>query len=73
MPISGFSAMANSVEEVALFYRPPYAKGKFFDSFTQSDAILLVCHINSLTRKKLNDRSSIAAFSLFHGDTILRK
>jgi len=48
-------------------------KGKSFDELTQNDVDLLVCHINSLIRKKLNDRSPITTFSFFHGDLILPK
>jgi IS30 family transposase len=48
-------------------------KGKSFDDLTQSDVNVLACHINSLIRKKLNDRSPTTTFSFFHGDLILRK
>lgn len=48
-------------------------KDKSFDYLTQSDVNVLTCHINSLVRKKLNDRSTIATFSFFHGDFILHK
>jgi hypothetical protein len=30
-------------------------------------------HINSLIRKKLNDKPPTATFSFFHGESILRK
>jgi hypothetical protein len=55
------------------FIRMVLPKGKSFDELTQNDVDLLVCHINSLIRKKLNDRSPITTFSFFHGDLILRK
>lgn len=55
------------------FIRMILPKGQSFDDLTQSDVNLLACHINSLIRKKLNDRSPITTFSFFHGDLILRK
>ena len=55
------------------FIRMVLPKGKSFDELTQNDVDLLVCHINSLIRKKLNDRSPITTFSFFHGDLILPK
>jgi IS30 family transposase len=55
------------------FIRMVLPKGKPFNGLNQSDADVLACHINSLIRKKLNDRSPITTFSFFHGDLILRK
>jgi len=61
------------IERSHEFIRMVLPKGKSFDSLTQADVELLACHVNSLIRKKLNDRTPIAAFSFFHGDIILRK
>lgn len=55
------------------FIRMVLPKGKSFDYLTKGDVNLLACHINSLVRKKLNDRPPITTFSFFHGDLVLRK
>jgi len=55
------------------FIRMVLPKGRSFDDLTQGDVDVLACHINSLIRKKLNDKSPITTFSFFHGDLILRK
>lgn len=61
------------IERSHEFIRMIIPKGKSFDSLTQDDVNLMTCHVNSLIRKKLNDRSPLDAFSFFHGDLILRK
>lgn len=48
-------------------------KGHGFDSYGQEDITLMMNHINSYGRKKLNDRSPYAAFSFFYGIDTLRK
>ena len=55
------------------FIRMVLPKGKSFDNLTQIDVDVLACHVNSLIRKKLNNRSPTTTFSFFHGDLILRK
>lgn len=42
-----------------------------FDNLTQEDVSLLMSHINSYTRKKLNDKSANQLFSFFHGENTL--
>ena len=42
-----------------------------FDTLTQDDVSLLMSHINSYTRKKLNDRSANQLFSFIHGEDTL--
>lgn len=42
-------------------------KGKSMDNLTQSDINLLMSHVNSYTRKKLNDQSPYDAFSSRYG------
>jgi IS30 family transposase len=46
-------------------------KGTSFSTYSQKDINLLMNHINSYPRKKLNDRSAIDAFSFFHPDLSL--
>lgn len=48
-------------------------KGSSFDDLTQKDICLMMDHINSYKRKKLNDRSPYEAFSFYHGEELLRK
>ena len=48
-------------------------KGKPLDAFTQADIDCMMSHINSYTRKKLNNRSAHQLFSMFHGEDVLRK
>jgi transposase, IS30 family len=48
-------------------------KGISFDRLTQIDVSLMMSHINSYTRKKLNNRSAHQLFSILHGDRILEK
>lgn len=55
------------------FIRMVLPKGMSFDHLTQPYVNLLTCHVNSLIRKKLNDRSAITTFNFFQGDTILPK
>lgn len=42
-------------------------KGKSMDTFTQEDINLLMSHVNSYTRKKLNDQSPFDSFSSRYG------
>ena len=48
-------------------------KGVSFDHLTQRDINLMMSHINSYTRKKLNNRSAHQLFSILHGDKIFEK
>ncbi|MCV6599668.1 MAG: IS30 family transposase [Alphaproteobacteria bacterium] len=48
-------------------------KGQSFDNLTQDDIILVMNHVNSYSRKKLNDRSPYETFSFYYGEDILRK
>lgn len=61
------------IERSHEFIRMVLPKGRSFDGLTQSGVDVLACHINSLIRKKLNDRSPTTTFSFFHGDSILHK
>lgn len=48
-------------------------KGKSFDEFTQADIFLMMDHINSYKRKKLNHRSPYEAFSFYYGEDVLNR
>ena len=48
-------------------------KGSSLDDLTQEDIYLMMDHINSYKRKKLNDRSPYEAFSFYYGEDVLRK
>ncbi|MDD2432081.1 MAG: IS30 family transposase [Firmicutes bacterium] len=48
-------------------------KGKSMDNLTQQDIELMMNHINSYKRKKLNDRCPISVFSFLFGSEILQK
>jgi len=48
-------------------------KGTSFDKLTQNEISLMMDHINSYKRKKLNNHSPYGAFSFLHGEEILNK
>jgi transposase, IS30 family len=48
-------------------------KGQSFNSYEQKDITLMMNHINSYGRKKLNDRSPHSVFSFLHGAKMLVK
>jgi transposase, IS30 family len=48
-------------------------KGASFDQLTQEDIDLMMNHINSYKRKKLNNRSPYETFSFYHGEEVLEK
>lgn len=49
------------------FIRRIRPKGSTLDDLVQADVSLMMSHINSYKRKKLNDRSSLQLFSLLYG------
>ena len=53
------------------FIRRVLPKGTSFDHLQQSDILRMMSHINSYTRKKLNNQSAHRLFSFFYGETIL--
>lgn len=53
------------------FIRRILPKGTSFDSLQQRDILLMMSHINSYTRKKLNNQSANRLFSFLYGETIL--
>lgn len=48
-------------------------QGTSFDALKQKDINLMMSHINSYTRKKLNNQSAYELFSFLHGQEILEK
>ncbi|WP_160676517.1 IS30 family transposase [Clostridium sp. C8-1-8] len=48
-------------------------KGTSFNQLTQEDINLMMNHINSYKRKKLNNRSPYETFSFYHGEEALHK
>jgi len=48
-------------------------KGKSFNPYGQEKITLMTNHINSYTRKKLNDKSPFEVFSFFHGSDVSEK
>lgn len=48
-------------------------KGRSFNNLTQEDINLMMNHINSYKRKKLNNRSPYETFSFYHGEEVLHK
>jgi hypothetical protein len=47
--------------------------GVYPEGYSQDDINLLMNHINSYPRKKLNNRSAFDTFSFLHGSLILEK
>ncbi len=48
-------------------------KGSSFDELSQKDIFLMMDHINSYKRKKLNNRSPYETFSFYYGEDVLKK
>ena len=48
-------------------------KGSSFDEMKQQDITLIMNHINSYKRKKLNNRSPYETFSFYYGEDVLKK
>ena len=61
------------VENNHEFIRRIIPKGRSLDDLTQEDINLMMNHINSYKRRKLNDISAIDVFSLLHGNDVIRK
>lgn len=55
------------------FIRRILPKGTPFNDLKQADISLMMSHINSYTRKKLNNRSAHQLLSFFYGEEILDK
>lgn len=55
------------------FIRKILPRGRSFDSLTQADVNLMMSHINSYSRGKLNDKSPFDTFGFLYGYDILDK
>jgi IS30 family transposase len=55
------------------FIRKILPKGRSFDDLTQGDISLMMSHINSYSREKLNDKSPFDMFSFLYGYDALEK
>lgn len=53
------------------FIRRVVPKGSSFDDLSQAEIDLMMSHINSYKRRKLNDRSPVVSFSFLYGSDIL--
>jgi transposase, IS30 family len=55
------------------FIRKILPKGKSFDDLIQDDISLMMSHINSYSREKLNDKSPFDIFGFLYGYDVLKK
>ena len=55
------------------FIRRILPKGYSFDHLVQDDIDLMMSHINSYSREKLNDKPPFDVFSFLYGDSVLEK
>lgn len=55
------------------FIRKVLPKGRSFDDLTQGDISLMMSHINSYSREKLNDKSPFDTFGFLYGYDVLEK
>ena len=55
------------------FIRKILPKGASFNQLTQEDVDLMMSHINSYSREKLNDKSPLEMFNFIYGDGIAEK
>jgi hypothetical protein len=62
---------SHSFKEIALIRRV-LPKGSSFNHLAQEDITLMMNHINSYKRKKLNNRSPYETFSFCHGEEVLK-
>jgi IS30 family transposase len=62
-----------SVELNHEFIRRILPKGTSFDHLTQSDVNLMMSHINSYSREKLNDKTPYDLFGFLYGDIVAEK
>ena len=62
-----------AIENNHEFIRRILPKGSSFDSLAQSDIQLMLNHINSYRRKKLNNKSPYETLAFLHGEEILRR
>lgn len=62
-----------AIENAHLLLRKVLPKGSSFEHLTREALEQVASHINSYTRKKLNDKSPNDLFSFFHGERTLQR
>ena len=62
-----------AIENNHEFIRRILPKGTSFDHLAQGDIQLMLNHINSYKRKKLNNKSPYETVAFLHGEEILRR
>jgi len=67
------SFQKSNVELNHEFIRRILPKGRSFDELTQDDISLMMSHINSYSREKLNDKSPFDVFGFLYGYDVLEK
>ena len=67
------SDQKGSIEVTHEFIRRVLPKGTSFEFLTQEKVDLMMDHINSYKRKKLNDQSPLQLFSFLYGADVLEK
>jgi len=55
------------------FIRRILPKGSSFDNLVQEDINLMMSHINSYSREKLNDKNPLDMFGFLHGHSVIEK
>jgi len=70
---AGCPHQKGAIEVNHALIRRALPKGTSFNNLTQEDIILMMNHINSYKRKKLNNRSPYETFSFYHGEDVLQK
>ena len=70
---AGSPYQKGSIEVNHELIRRVLPKGKSFNDLTQDHINLMMNHINSYKRKKLNNRSPYETFSFYHGEEVLYK
>lgn len=70
---AGSPYQKGSIEVNHELIRRNLPKGSSFNHLTQEDINLMMNHINSYKRKKLNNRSPYETFSFYHGEEVLHK
>lgn len=69
----GASYQKPNVELNHEFIRKIVPKGRSFDAFNQDDINLMMSHINSYSREKLQDKTPIEVFEFLYGSNVLAK
>lgn len=70
---AGSPYQKGSIEVNHELIRRVLPKGTSFNQLTQEDISLMMNHINSYKRKKLNNRSPYETFSFYYGEEVLQK